>query len=116
MLASAGDYVHSTDLRCSVVFPHPGGQLVVGYGAPVLGLSVGDWLQLQSGIGEGRRDGGEVSHGRRVRGPVTVRVVRHVAWGGGSEQVGLPAACVVIVRIEVGVCCVQVSQAPVTGV
>ena len=79
MLASAGDYVHSTDLRCSVVFPHPGGQLVVGYGAPVLGLSVGDWLQLQSGIGEGRRDGGEVSHGRRVRGPVTVRVVRHVA-------------------------------------
>ena len=107
----------STDLWCSVVLSHPGGQLVVCYGAPVLGLGVGDGLQLQGRVGEGRRDGGEVSHGRRVWGPVAVGVIRHVAGGGGREQVGLPSARVVVggVGVEVGVG-VQIGQAPVTGV
>ena len=72
-----------------VVLSYSGVELVVGDGAPVLGLAVHDGLQLQGGVREGRGDGGEVSHSLAEGRPVTVGVVSDVAGGRGSDKVSV---------------------------
>ena len=72
-----------------VVLADPGVELVVGDGAPVLGLAVHHRLQLQGGVGERGGDGGQISHSLAQWGPVTIGVVSDVAGGGRSNKVGV---------------------------
>jgi len=72
-----------------VVLAHPGVELVVGDGAPVLGLAVHHRLQLQGGVGQRGGDGGQISHSLAQWGPVTIGVVSHVAGCRGSYKVGV---------------------------
>ena len=67
-LAAAGvrEAVHGDGvLAGAVVLAHPGGQLVVGDGAPELGLRVHHRLQVGEVVRgrERRGEGGQVSHG-----------------------------------------------------